>query len=387
LDYSSSIQTAVFSAFASSVSVNKTYSVSTTIPTGSWSILHGSFNGVSLKFYRNGTLINTTFTTGSITGYSSNNRFLVGGVSQFTGSYLSGSVGNVAVYSASLNTYFIATNYNGLATRFGLPTITTPQTDENVSDFINTAGITDPTQITAITNLVTDLKAYNLWDKMVAIYPFVGASATSHRYNLKQPSTYAISWFGGIDHTSLGVVTTATNAAGYTGLVPTTALSDISSSAHISANLNTNSSASTNLIIGNSDLPGAAAGFRAAINIAQGYFGSTNIQYSAFTPNIQLNATRVGNGQGLWVAARVGGVIYGYRRSAVQNITLFNGPYTFDNSNSINNQVTLLQGTSYGGGPAGIIMNFATVGNALTETDVNYLYTVINTYNTTLSRL
>jgi hypothetical protein len=54
LDYSSSIQTAVFSAFASSGSVNKTYNLSTTIPTGSWSILHGVFGGVSLSLYKNG---------------------------------------------------------------------------------------------------------------------------------------------------------------------------------------------------------------------------------------------------------------------------------------------------------------------------------------------
>jgi hypothetical protein len=70
LDYSSSIQTAVFSAFASSGSVNKTYSLSTTIPTGSWSILHGVFNGATLGLYKNGSFISSTLITGSAVGYS-----------------------------------------------------------------------------------------------------------------------------------------------------------------------------------------------------------------------------------------------------------------------------------------------------------------------------
>ncbi len=37
----------------------------------------------------------------------------------------------------------------------------------------------------AINELVKDLKSNNLWDKMEAIYPFVGGTVSSRRFNLK----------------------------------------------------------------------------------------------------------------------------------------------------------------------------------------------------------
>lgn len=37
----------------------------------------------------------------------------------------------------------------------------------------------------SINELVKDLKSNNLWDKMKAIYPFVGGTVSSHRFNLK----------------------------------------------------------------------------------------------------------------------------------------------------------------------------------------------------------
>jgi hypothetical protein len=64
------------------------------------------FNGSSLSLFKNGSITSTTLITGSAVGYSTNNRFLVGGVSQFTGSYLSGSVANVAVYNTSYKHLF-----------------------------------------------------------------------------------------------------------------------------------------------------------------------------------------------------------------------------------------------------------------------------------------
>ena len=48
--------------------------------------------------------------------------------------------------------------------------------DPDAQAFITAANITDPTQQTAIIQLVTDLKNYNLWTKAPAIYPFVGGT-------------------------------------------------------------------------------------------------------------------------------------------------------------------------------------------------------------------
>ena len=59
--------------------------------------------------------------------------------------------------------------------------------DPDAQAFITAASITDPTQQSAINQLVVDLKGYSIWTKMSAIYPMVGGTASSHKFNLKDP--------------------------------------------------------------------------------------------------------------------------------------------------------------------------------------------------------
>ena len=85
----------------------------------------------------------------------------------------------------------------------------TPNTiDQDSTNFIIAAGISDSVQTSAIETLVSDLKTYGLWTKMKAIYPFVGGSANSHKFNLKDPrnldGAYRLVFNGGWTHTSNG---------------------------------------------------------------------------------------------------------------------------------------------------------------------------------------
>ena len=59
--------------------------------------------------------------------------------------------------------------------------------DPDAIAFLMAAGITDGTQAAAINTLVIRMKADGIWTKMKAIYPFVGGSAASHKWNLKDP--------------------------------------------------------------------------------------------------------------------------------------------------------------------------------------------------------
>jgi len=81
--------------------------------------------------------------------------------------------------------------------------------DPNAQAFITAADITNPTQQTAINQLVLDLKSYSLWAKMNAIYPFVGGTATTHKFNLKDPrdldAAYRIVFNGGWTHNANGI--------------------------------------------------------------------------------------------------------------------------------------------------------------------------------------
>jgi hypothetical protein len=215
LDYSSSSQIATLSTFVSSGSVNQVYNLTASVSTGSWSILHGVFGSGVFGFYKNGTPVTSVGTTGSFTGYSSNNRLLIGGISQFTGSYLSGSVANVAVYNSSLGRRSVAINYNSLATRFGLPNIATPVADEDVQAFFDrvaaAGGVLTLQEETAISTLVADLKLYGIWSKMKAIYPMVGASAAACRQNLRS-SNFTGTFTSGWTFASTGATPNGTSA-------------------------------------------------------------------------------------------------------------------------------------------------------------------------------
>lgn len=76
------------------------------------------------------------------------------------------------------------------------------------------AGITDATQKTAGNNLVLSLKSGGFWPRMVAVYPFLGGTAASHKWNLKDPRdldaakrlTFDLT-VGSITHSSNGALT------------------------------------------------------------------------------------------------------------------------------------------------------------------------------------
>jgi hypothetical protein len=97
-------------------------------------------------------------------------------------------------------------------------------TDADVLAFITAASITDNTQKSAINTLVTQLKGYGIWTKMKAVYPFVGGSASSHKFNLKDPrdsnAAYRLGFFGGGTHSATGYQTNGTTAFAHTYLNP-----------------------------------------------------------------------------------------------------------------------------------------------------------------------
>lgn len=87
--------------------------------------------------------------------------------------------------------------------------------DPDSTAFLTAAGITDPVISNAICNLVVGLKADGLWTQIDAIYPFVGGTAFTHKWNLKDPRdlnvAYRLSFFGGWRHDSRGIQGNGTN--------------------------------------------------------------------------------------------------------------------------------------------------------------------------------
>ena len=114
--------------------------------------------------------------------------------------------------------------------------------DTDALAFFSAAGITDNTQKLAVDKLVKDLKSYGLWTKMYAIYPFVGGTATTHKFNLKNPvdsdGAYRLVFNGGWVHSSTGILGNGTNTYANTK-VPMNLLPQ--NSAHLSIYSRTNS--------------------------------------------------------------------------------------------------------------------------------------------------
>jgi hypothetical protein len=75
--------------------------------------------------------------------------------------------------------------------------------DNDAEAFISAANISGG-QATSIRTLVTSLKSAGIWSKLKALYPFVGGTANSHKYNLKDPrdldEAYRLNFYGGWTH-------------------------------------------------------------------------------------------------------------------------------------------------------------------------------------------
>jgi hypothetical protein len=87
--------------------------------------------------------------------------------------------------------------------------------DPDAQAFFTASGLTGTTNLTAVNQLVLDLKAANIWTKMKAIYPFVGGTATTHKFNLKNPldtdAAFRLVFLGGWTHSSTGALPNGTN--------------------------------------------------------------------------------------------------------------------------------------------------------------------------------
>jgi hypothetical protein len=88
--------------------------------------------------------------------------------------------------------------------------------DADVQAFMTATGITDPVIDRAICDFVAYLKANSLWTLLDAIYPFVGGTATTHKFNLKNPAdtnaAFRLSFSGGWTHAATGATPNGVNA-------------------------------------------------------------------------------------------------------------------------------------------------------------------------------
>ena len=265
-----------------------------------------------------------------------------------------------------------------LGRNVGVPVVA----DGDAQAFLNAASITNSTQATAVNTLVTDLKTAGIWSKMKALYPFVGGTANSHKFNLKDPrdldAAFRLVFNGGWTHGSTGATPNGTNGYADTKFIISQLYPSITN-IHISYYSRTNTNKYE--MIGMQD-----------DNVGQGsqlYIqdNSTHQTYSALNTDVnRVDSYNTQSTTGHYLSSRTSlTMLKGYRNGVVQgsNITTSAGlrstlPIVIGGSIYKYNSITYYYGNKESA--------FASIGDGLTDSESTTFYTAVQKFQTTLGR-
>jgi PKD repeat protein len=245
--------------------------------------------------------------------------------------------------------------------------------DNIVTDFLTATSISDTTIISALTQLVYDLRVNNLLSKFTAIYPFVGGTATTHKFNLLDPQdtngAYRLVFSGGWTHTSRGIKPNGTNASADTFLAQNVlAQNDV----HVSVYLMDNLSSS-----------GAVSG----VDIATG----ATFYLSSWYQGVAGGISNVNN-TGLQVISRTDEAYFGFyiasRLSSTTRKFFLNGKLkdTFVATSNTPSSTTFKLSLGSVGEYSIRGQAFTSLGAGLTDSEADLLNTIVSNYQNILTR-
>jgi hypothetical protein len=265
--------------------------------------------------------------------------------------------------SQSITCQVTATNGSGSASATSNTITPTAAVDPDAQAFITAAGITNPTQQSAIITLVTDLKGYSIWTKMKAIYPVVGGIASSHAVNLKTPGTYNLTFGTGWTHNANGM--TSLNTFAQTNLQPSTVLGlNDSHLSYFTTGFGADGSATCMI--------GAFSSPNRLFLYAAGFYGVNTSSSS--------NYTYSGAGVKFRVISRLSSTVHKFANNGtIQTATVNSSARPTAN-------IELARLGGFGADNFNGICKFASIGDGLTDTDIANFNTAVTTYQTALSR-
>lgn len=253
-------------------------------------------------------------------------------------------------------------------------------TDADADAFISAAGITDSTQQSAIQTLVTDLKGYGIWTKMKALYPMVGGTASTHKWNLKDPrdldAAFRLVFNGGWTHSSTGALPNGTNAYANTYLDALSTLS--STSYHLSYYSRTQDTSKNAHDMGAEGVSDTNLDLYLYYNAvsAKGFLDGTYPTLAVQTNNTDTTGFQIGN------------------RTSIDLMNLWwDGSKLATNTTTDNRALPSLNifiGSTNTSGFGSAFSNkecaFSSIGDGLNDTEAANFYTAVQAFNTTLSR-
>ena len=307
------------------------------------------------------------------------NFYTLGTVTQYNigryggGNYhFGGKIGASHVYNRDLTLSEIQQNFDATKSRFGYPNYTA-----RTSAFAAATGITDTTILNALNTFDTGLISNGLDTKMKALYPFVGGTANTHKFNFMDArdvdAAFRLQFGGGGIHSSTGYKPNGTNAYADTFFKPSV---NLPSMLNVHLSTYTRSQIRGGIDVGVSTLNNFH--LSADLNI-QGIYGFSNISTS-YAANFSSNPST-----GLFIANRESNI----SNKIIRNNTILNTNTTnVGTGGALDTANLYLASLNIGGGSlfSSREQAFASIGFSLSDAEASTFYTLVQAMQTSLSR-
>jgi hypothetical protein len=283
-----------------------------------------------------------------------------------------------------------ATNVTGSTLRLrGTGGITLGITGGSLAEtFITNAGITNPTEISAITTLVSELDTANLLTEFYAAYPHVGGTSTSNMYNLVNPensdAAFRLSFSGGWTFASNGATPNGTNAYANTHLNPSVVFNntDLATWGYFSR---TNSGVVGEYVMGvANDLGGGNTEGGTQLIIRR----DTNLSYAlsdfSTVSYRGTQTTSINLGDGFFIGAQQGANIKLFRDGALRSLNIITTTGLNPPSRDVYLGAINASGTAVGFTDKRCVFSF--ISKKLTDAQIVTLNTIVQTFQTNLGR-
>jgi hypothetical protein len=271
------------------------------------------------------------------------------------------------------NSMFLATHGILARSASGVPV------DPDAQAFITAAAITDPTQQAAINTLVLDLKSNALWDKSYALYPIVGGTASSHKFNLKDPrdldAAFRLNYATGVNHSATGMVGNGTTGYANTFFNPTTEGVGID-------NYGVGCNSLTDLVAAVVDIGGRQSSSVGATQML--------IRYSTNLYQFRINNNNLGTLTSTGATTSIGNFGMNRLNSTQLRFTINGTTAVFSQaSGTLQNDTTFLMALSTSGTASAFSTReytFFRIHQGLTDSEEATFQTIITNFNTALGR-
>jgi hypothetical protein len=320
--------------------------------------------------YVNGSLVAQA--TISINYVANNLETRIGSIGDGTYGFspFAGIIDEVGLWNRALTAAEATELYNSGAGKQYIAT--TPTYTARTTSFAAATGITDTTILNALNTFDLGLISNGLATKMKALYPFVGGTATTHKFNFMDArdvdAAFRLTFNGGVTHSSTGVLPNGIN--GYVNTHINAGTSLTINSVHYSFYSRTNTSG---VFVELGNLIGAYSNhLRIAANV------------TIDVPYVVVPFTTTSDSRGFWMGNKTSSTY----RSAIRNGVTQN----FDNLNISGalNPLDMFLLCRNSNGTADYFTNrecaFSSFGDGLSDTEASTFYNLVQAFQTSLSR-